>query len=473
MRPEFENHALHFMGIGGSGMSGIARIALARNYQVSGCDQIMSSTIEQLKRFGATVFIGHSDQHLAEMNNGDFLVLSTAISQNHPEVIAAQMKGVKLVHRSEVLAGLMRGFRSVAVAGTHGKTTTTSMLTVALQNAGVNPSFAIGGAITSHSFNGHQGSGDIFVAEADESDGSFTNYKPYGAIITNIELDHVDHFPSLAEVEKIFNSFVNSIVEGGFLVANVGCDRVAKLLQLNNRKDIRIFTYQSELNKSGESRESNYWLTNISLTESTSRARVVSNGKILGELSLPVPGAHNLENALAALIAGVELGIDPKIFITGLENFTGARRRFEKKGEVNQVTVIDDYGHHPTEIEATLKAARQYCPNGKIYVVFQPHRYSRTQAFATEFAKSLSFADEVFLTQIYPASEKNIPGVSSDLIVAADNSGKIQLIPSLVEIINELVSQVKPGDLVIMLGAGDINSMAPALLNELETKFHK
>jgi UDP-N-acetylmuramate--alanine ligase len=461
MRAEFENHHLHFMGIGGSGMSGIARIALARNLKVSGCDQQESNTVEQLRRYGAQISIGHDKDHLASMKAGDFLVLSTAIASNHPEVHEAEIRGIKIVHRSQVLAGLMRGFRSVAVAGTHGKTTTTSMLTVALGAAGLNPSFSIGGAINRSGFNGYQGTGDIFVAEADESDGSFVNYQPYGAIITNIELDHVDHFPTLSAIEEIFEKFIKSISPGGFLVINLDSPNARKIWEKNLRSDIRIFTYGG----SGD-----FYLGNIALTGHTSSARVFSKGALIGEMMLNVPGKHNLENALAALIAGIELGVAPRTFLSGLETFSGARRRFENRGSVGGVTIIDDYGHHPTEISATLQAARQFCPNGKIYVVFQPHRFSRTEKFAKEFATALQAADLVYLAEIYPASEDPIPGVSSGLILDASENGKILRESSLVGIIEKLVIQVEAGDLILILGAGDINSIAPTLLTELENR---
>jgi UDP-N-acetylmuramate--alanine ligase len=459
MRLELEHHQLHFMGIGGAGMSGIARIALARNIAISGCDLSESATLDTLRNLGAEIEIGHDPEHISKLPNNSYLVLSTAVAEDNLEVKKAQNSGVKILHRSQVLAGLMKGFRSVAVAGTHGKTTTTSMLTVALQGAGEDPSFAIGGSINRGGFNGHQGSGDIFVAEADESDGSFTNYQPFGAIITNIELDHVDHFPNLESIKEIFGKFINSITPGGFLIINIDSPTALEVLDQFRREDLRYFTY-------GEAGD--FHLSNISLNQTSSTARVIAYGRVVGEISLKVPGLHNLENALAAFIAGRELGIDERLFLESLENFTGARRRFEIKGKVKEITVIEDYAHHPTEITATLKAARQYAPNGRLIAVFQPHRYSRTQNFAKDFATSLMAADQVYLTEIYPASEAPIPGVSSELINQYGESNKIIYQPSLIKITEEIVNTAKAGDLVLLLGAGDVNSLAPVILQELE-----
>ena len=448
---------VHFIGIGGAGMSGIARILLARGVDVSGSDVKQSSVTDNLQNLGATIFIGHAAENI---ENVDLIVLSTAISDKNPEKAAAIARGVPTIARAEALAILMNGMRSVAVAGTHGKTTTTSMLTVALQSAGVDPSFAIGGMINSSGVNAYSGSGDIFIAEADESDGSFIHYQPRGAIITNIELDHVDHFATLESVHSIFEEFVNTIQSGGFLVACADDPGVRTLLTRISRKDISISTYGTG--------DHDWNLSRIHLSESSSIARVTHNGKVVGELSLSVPGEHNVLNALAGVAASFELGIPTQQILEGLYNFTGSRRRFELKGDVRGIKVIDDYGHHPTEIRVTLETARRFVQGGRVIVIFQPHRYSRTKAFAQEFAAALDLADEVFLLEVYAASEDPIPGVSSLLITSAMNAQKAHYQPSMIEVVEEVARIAMPGDLIMTLGAGDVSSLAPVIVHALE-----
>ncbi|CAB4944384.1 unannotated protein [freshwater metagenome] len=456
---ELENKRIHFIGLGGAGMSGIARIMLARGINVSGSDAKDSSVLSGLKTLGAQVFVGHQASNLGD---ADILVVSSAIDQSNPEVIAASDKGLLILTRAQALALLMSESKSIAVAGTHGKTTTTSMLTVALQQAGLDPSFAIGGMINRGGTNAHLGSGEIFVAEADESDGSFLAYKPFGAIITNIELDHVDNFPDIEAVNQIFIDFVQSIQPGGFLIAGVASPGVAHLLSRVERKDIEIITY-------GENAD--YSISHVALQPTQSHARITKLGKVLGEMSLTIPGQHNIENATAALAAGIKLGAPVADLLVGLNKFSGAKRRFENRGTIGGVTVIDDYGHHPTEVKVTLETAKRFAGTGRVIAIFQPHRYSRTAMFVDQFAEVLQLADHVYLLEIYAASETAMPGISSILIANAMKTGSVTFEPSMIDVVSSAVAQAKSGDLIITLGAGDVNLLVPLILQTLEDKI--
>ena len=443
-------------------MSGIARIMLAQGATVSGSDVKESAVTTQLETLGARVFIGHAAQNQA---GADVVVVSSAISPQNPELVEAQTRGAQIMARADALALVMAGKRSVAVAGTHGKTTTTSMLTVALQRAGLDPSFAIGGMINNSGTNAHLGSGDIFVAEADESDGSFLAYKPSGAIITNLELDHVDHFATLEVLTEAFKEFIDSIQPEGFLVACGDDENIQTLLATVSRTDLKIVTYGSE-NPSND-----FQLSRIHLESGSSVARLTHKGKVLGEVELSIPGFHNILNATAAIASAYCLGISLSDIFIGLLEFSGARRRFELKGTINKVRVIDDYGHHPTEVRVTLETARRYADGGKLYVIFQPHRFSRTQTFAREFGEALTLADQVYLLEVYAASEEAIPGVSSLMIARNQDESKFHYQPSMIEVIQEVAGLVESGDVVLTLGAGDVNSVGPALLTALGERF--
>ncbi|MEI7561258.1 MAG: UDP-N-acetylmuramate--L-alanine ligase [Actinomycetes bacterium] len=448
---------IHFIGIGGAGMSGIARIMLAKSIEVSGSDKNESQMTLALKALGAKVQIGHDAKNI---DSADLVVVSAAISKNNPEYAAAVAAGLPIAARATALSWLLSDSKSVAVAGTHGKTTTTAMLTVALQAAGVDPSFAIGGTINSAGTNAHSGSGDIFVVEADESDGSFLAYQPLGAIITNIELDHVDHFTSEEQLFKTFADFVGSIKPDGFLVVCGDDSGVKKLIKMNANPNIKVITY-------GQGPDNDYQISRINLAAQSSTAQVTINGRKAGELSLVVPGLHNLLNALAAFAAGCALQVNELKLIQGLGNFSGTKRRFELKGEVNGVKVIDDYGHHPTEIEVTLTAAKNLAGSGRVLTVFQPHRYSRTSAFTKEFARSLSLSDFVYLLEIYAASEKPMEGVSSLLISKLMSAEKVKFEPSMLQVVADVAKAAKSGDVIITLGAGDVSSLSAPILDAL------
>lgn len=450
--------SIHFVGIGGSGMSGIARVMAARGARISGSDLHDSTTLDSLRALDFKIQIGH---HPENVEGADLVIRSSAIPSSNPEIIAANNLGISVIGRAEALAALLIGKRSVAVAGTHGKTTTTSMLTVALQRSGLDPSFAIGASIRNSGTNAHHGSGEIFVVEADESDGSFTSYHPAGAVITNIELDHVDNFQNLEQIDDLFSEFCRTVQD--FIVVCSDDAGISRLLQRISGSDLKIVTYGTEA-------DPNLLLDRIHLAPTTSSARLTFNGRVLGEMKLAIPGRHNLLNAAAAMAAGIELGAPVNKLLEGIASFSGARRRFEIRGEVNGVTVIDDYGHHPTEIKATLETARSFAGSGRVIVIFQPHRFSRTKAFADEFAQELGAADHTYLLEIYPADEQPMAGVTSAVIAHRMSSKSVTYEPSMPDVITQVVSKAKQGDLVLTLGAGDVTALAPLILENLQRK---
>ena len=451
---------IHFIGVGGAGMSGIARIMLAKGFSISGSDKSESAMLTSLKALGAEIFIGHASQNLGD---AQMVIISSAINESNAELLAAKAKGLPVIARATALAWLMSESTSVAIAGTHGKTTTTAMLTVALQSAGLDPSFAIGGTINTAGTNAHSGTGTIFVAEADESDGSFLAYKPTGAIITNIELDHVDHFPNEDAVFAVFEQFASSIKQGGFLVACGDDAGVNNLLKRIQRTDLQIYLY-------GKGTSNDFRIDKIHLAPKGSSSVVSSTGRKVGELNLAVAGEHNLLNGLAAFAAASALGAAETKVLDGLASFTGTKRRFELKGEVGGVKVIDDYGHHPTEVNVTLTTAKNLAQAGRVIVIFQPHRYSRTAAFATQFSTSLALADFTYLLEVYAASEKPLPGVSSLLIAKAMNPQHVKFEPSMIEVVNEVVAMAKSGDVILTLGAGDVSSLGEPILQALANR---
>ena len=451
---------IHFIGVGGAGMSGIARIMLAKGFSISGSDKSESAMLTSLKALGAEIFVGHASQNLGD---AQMVIISSAINESNAELLAAKAKGLPIIARATALAWLMSESTSVAIAGTHGKTTTTAMLTVALQSAGLDPSFAIGGTINTAGTNAHSGTGTIFVAEADESDGSFLAYKPTGAIVTNIELDHVDHFPNEDAVFAVFEQFVSSIKQGGFLVACGDDAGVNNLLKRIKRTDLQIYLY-------GKGTSNDFRIDKIHLAPKGSSSVVSSTGRKVGELNLAVAGEHNLLNGLAAFAAASALGAVETKVLDGLASFTGTKRRFELKGEVGGVKVIDDYGHHPTELTVTLTTAKNLAQAGRVIVIFQPHRYSRTAAFAKQFSAALALADFSYLLEVYAASEKPLPGVSSLLIAKAMNPQQVKFEPSMIEVVNEVVAMAKSGDVILTLGAGDVSSLGEPILQALANR---
>ena len=448
---------IHFIGIAGAGMSGLARIALSHGLSVSGSDSKDSSVVLALRTLGAEVEIGHDAAHLAGV---DIVIYSNAIAASNPEMKRAQELSLPLLTRAQALAILMTASKSLAVAGTHGKTTTSSMLTVALQACGIDPSFAIGGTLTASGSNAHRGTGEYFVAEADESDGSFLEYRPFSAIVTNVEHDHVDFFATEESVMDIFTEFAQSISPQGFFIYcrdDSGAVRIAKT------------EFAATKVSYGEDAGADLLIDTIKLLPNGSKARALWKGRAVGTIELQVPGHHNLLNAAAALAMGLSLGQPAAALLEGLASFQGAGRRFELKASIAGIRVIDDYGHHPTEIDVTLTAARRYAGDGRVLVIFQPHRYSRTQAFLDQFARTLDLADLAILLEIYPASEKPIAGVSASLIAQKMKHGKF--IPNFLEASEEIISMAKTGDVILTLGAGDVNSLAPIIAQGLERRF--
>ena len=448
---------IHFIGIGGSGMSGLARIALADGISVSGSDSKDSTVLTALAALGATIYKSHE---ATNVDGADVVIYSTAISANNPEIARALERSIPIMTRANALALLMHDLTSIAIAGTHGKTTTSSMATVAFQACGADPSFAIGGTLTASGSNAHRGTGSYFIAEADESDGSFIAYHPHAAIVTNVEHDHVDFFATADEVTEVFENFAKTIPSNGYLIY-CNDDPGSRAL---GEKISHCTTYSY-----GTEASSDLKIDQIELTASGSRGRAIWKGTVVGNIELTVPGKHNLLNAAGTLALAMALGLNPAAFLSGLTSFRGAGRRFELKATVNGIRIIDDYGHHPTEISVTLEAARRYADAGRVLVIFQPHRYTRTQAFLDGFATALDQADDVTLLEIYAASEKPIPGVSSELI--AEKMERGIFLPNFVDASDRIIALAKPGDVILTLGAGDVNSLAPIIADGLTKRF--
>jgi UDP-N-acetylmuramate--alanine ligase len=448
---------IHFIGIGGSGMSGLARIALDDGIVVSGSDSKDSSVLSALIALGARVSKSHAAENLIDV---DVVIFSTAIAANNPEFVEAQRLGIPLLTRAKALALLMDGKIKIAVAGTHGKTTTSSMATVAFQSCGSDPSFAIGGTLTASGANAHRGTGKFFIAEADESDGSFIEYHPDAAIITNIEHDHVDFFATPEAVTQAFADFTKTISTDGVLVYCADDHGARELGQ--SLTHCRVVSY-------GTTEGSSLMIDQIELSAQGSRARALWNSTVVGYLELSVPGHHNLLNAAGALALGLSLELNPAQLLSGLASFRGAGRRFELKATLHGIRIIDDYGHHPTEISVTLDAARRYADTGRVLVLFQPHRYSRTQAFLEDFATALDKADDVTLLEIYAASEQPIPGISASLIVERMKHGIF--LPNFADAADRIIEIAKPGDVILTLGAGDVNSLAAIIAEGISKKY--
>jgi UDP-N-acetylmuramate--alanine ligase len=446
---------VHFVGIGGAGMSGIARIMLERGIPVSGSDAKDSDLLAELREMGATTHVGHAAEHLGDAAT---VVVSTAIRETNPELAAARERGLLVLHRAAALASLMDGRRSVAVAGTHGKTTTTSMLTVALQRAGADPSYCIGGQLVTTGLGAADGSGDLFVAEADESDGSFLMFRPKAAIITNVEADHLDNYASFDKVTETFARFVERVEPGGLLVVCAD-DQVARALgEQGAARGLAVRTY-------GEAEDADYRTEGFAPRGLGSRFTV---GEQAMELS--VPGRHNALNATAAYATAVELGVPAEAVAAGLAGFTGARRRLEPKGEVNGVKVFDSYAHHPTELAADLRATRDYVGElggGRIVAVFQPHLFSRTKFFAAEFGAALGLADEVVVLDVFPAREDPIPGVTGELVAKAVPHGRVTYEADGNAVAGRVAAIATPGDVIITMGAGDVTRLGPEILGLL------
>jgi UDP-N-acetylmuramate--alanine ligase len=466
---------VHLIGIGGAGMSGIARILLARGVAVSGSDAKDSRTVLALRAQGARIAVGHDAAHLDQLDGPPAVVVSTAIREDNPELAVARERGLPVLHRSEALAALMSGRRVACVTGTHGKTSTTSMLTVALQHCGLDPSFAIGGDLSTVAGSGaHHGTGGIFVAEADESDGSFLRFAPSVAVVTNVEADHLDHHGSAEAYAQVFEDFLGRITPGGALVSCADDPGAERLAARAEGSGTRVRRYgRAAPGAAGDAvllehrpAGSGGRLT-LRLPDPDTPSGSPSTGTEL-ELTVPVPGEHMALNALAALLAGLELGAPLDGLLEGLAGFTGVGRRFEFKGRADGVAVYDDYAHHPTEVAAQLTAARTVT-EGRLVVAFQPHLYSRTVAFHREFGAALGLADEVVVLDVFAAREDPRPGVTGELVarevpLPAERVHYVRTWSAVPEVVAGLA---RPGDLVLTMGAGDVTVLGPEILTEL------
>ncbi|MEO7233732.1 MAG: UDP-N-acetylmuramate--L-alanine ligase [Lapillicoccus sp.] len=462
--PAVDLGQVHFIAIGGAGMSGVARIMLAEGLTVSGSDAKDSPVLNALAAEGAQVHVGHD---AALVDTADTVVISSAIRDDNPELAAARARGLRVMHRAQALASTMAGSRRVAVAGANGKTTTTSLLTVALQACGVDPSFAVGGELAKHGTNAHLGTGDTFVVEADESDGSFLVYRPDVAVVTSVQADHLDFYGDLATVEEAYRAFVATIRPGGLLVVCVDDPGARALAAGLHDADVRILTY-------GEADDADVRVTAVDHRGLAWSAELVV-GQERHRLRLLVPGRHNVLNATAAFAAAtVGLGEPADRVLAGLAAFTGTRRRFEPKGRAVGVQVVDDYAHNPGKVAAVVSTARQLVDDagvGRLVVVFQPHLYSRTRDFAGALGESLSGADVVVVMDVYAAREDPQPGVSGRLVARAVTAARPQVVvhyvPRWSAVADVVAECVRPGDLVLTVGAGDVTMVGPEILLRL------
>ena len=454
---------VHMVGIGGAGMSGIARILLDRGGQVSGSDAKESRGVAALRARGAQIQIGHDAAALDMLPGGPTAVVTThaAIPKTNPELVAARQRGIPVILRPVVLAKLMAGDRTLMVTGTAGKTTTTSMLIVALQHSGFDPSFAVGGDLGAAGTNAHHGSGPYFVAEADESDGSLVQYRPDIAVVTNIEADHLDFFGTEQAYVDVFDAFVERLQPGGALVVCVDDPGAAALAERTEALGIRVLRYGS----TGAD------LAGALLDWEQHGTRAVATVQLRGEtaprtMRLAVPGRHMALNALAALLAAVEAGAPPDAVLEALADFEGVRRRFELVGVMAGVRVFDDYAHHPTKVTAALTAVRMLAAEsqGRAIVVFQPHLYSRTQTFAKEFGAALSLADEAFVLDVYATREQPIPGISGRSIVE-HVTVPVHYVPDFSAVARRVAEIARPGDVVVTMGAGDVTLLGREILD--------
>ncbi|WP_431780187.1 UDP-N-acetylmuramate--L-alanine ligase [Streptomyces chumphonensis] len=451
----------HFIGIGGAGMSGIAKILALRGARVAGSDAKESATVAALRDLGVTVHVGHAAEHLAA--DATSVVVSSAIRADNPELAAAAAHGIPVVHRSDALAGLMTDHRTIAVAGTHGKTTTTSMLAVGLGALGLDPSYAIGGDLAGPCSNAHHGTGGIFVAEADESDRSFHAYRPDVAIILNVELDHHANYGSMEEIHVSFETFAGRIRPGGTLVVSADHPGARELTaRVRGIADVTVATY-------GESPDADVRVLDVTARGLTSEVTVLLGGERL-TFAVSVPGRHYAHNAVAALAAGVAAGVPAAALADALAAYTGVGRRLQRVGEAGGVQVIDSYAHHPSEMVADLEAMRAAVPEGRVLVVFQPHLFSRTKELGAEMGAALALADASIVLDVYPAREDPIPGVTSALITdaARAHAADVTAAPARDAVPEAVAGTAKPGDLVLTMGAGDVTELAPLILARLE-----
>jgi UDP-N-acetylmuramate--alanine ligase len=451
-----EKH-IHFIGIGGAGMSGIAEVVLNVGYRVSGCDLRRSEATERLEGLGARVYEGHDAAHLKDV---DFVVYSAAVSRSNSEIVEAQKNKIPVIPRAEMLADLMRIKFGIGIAGTHGKTTTTSLIGSVLTRGGLDPTIVVGGKVRSYEANARLGEGEYFVVEADEFDRSFLRLSPSIAVLTTLEAEHVECYTDLDDLKSAFVEFANRVPFYGAIVL---CIDEESLKTIVPRLERSIVTY-------GLSPEAEVRAVDVEFVNFGSRFTVFKESEELGRVHLQIPGIHNVKNALAAFAVGNELNIPYEAMANGVEEFTGVHRRFEIQGVERGVTVVDDYGHHPTEIRATLTGARNGW-NGRIIAVFQPHLYTRTWHFYREFGGSFFEADVLVVTDIYPAREQEMKGVTGELVAKAARDAKhpsVLYVKDVNDVPEVLIKGLKAGDLVITFGAGDVWKVGEDLLRRLK-----
>jgi len=436
---------IHMVGIAGAGMSGIARVLREQGFKVSGSDLQINGITGQLETMGVQIYSGHSSSNLKE--GVDLVVISSAVPPDNVEVQAAAARHIPIIKRGQMLAQMVNAHQGLAVAGAHGKTTTTSMLYSVLAGCGLDPTLIVGGEIQGTQLNARLGQTDYFVVEADESDASFLDIKPYVAIITNIENDHLDFYKSMERIKDAFRQFLNQVAANGFALL-YGGDPIIQAIR--GEVSVRTLTY-------GEESSCDYYLQNWQPVGMGSTFEVFHNQQYLGQLELSIPGKHNALNALAAVAAALELGQDFQHLKPALKNFPGAKRRFQVVAAAGGMTIVDDYAHHPTEIQVTISGARQFHP-GRLVVVFQPHRYSRTKLLAEQFGGAFGLADLVVITDIYSAGENPLPEVSGELVyrAARDAGCNAIYIPSMAAAEEFIEASLQAGDLLITMGAGDI-----------------
>ena len=452
-----KKYHIHFVGIGGIGMSGIAELLLNLGYKVSGSDTASTDITDRLKSLGGTVYKGH---HGSRIEGADVVVISSAISPDNPEVIAAAQASVPVIPRAEMLAELMRLKYSIAVAGAHGKTTTTSLIASVLAKGGLDPTVVIGGKLKSIGSNALLGQGNFIVAEADESDGSFLKYSPAIAVVTNIDREHLDFYKDIDDIKNAFIQFIDRIPFYGLAVLCLDNEFVQDIIPKIKK---RYTTY-------GMSPQADFHAKNISIEGLKSRYKVYRHGKALGEIALNLPGIHNVYNSMAGVAVGMELGIPFDIIKNALETLQGVQRRLEIKGEAKGITVVDDYGHHPTEIKTTLQAAKEIWPDRRIVVVFQPHRYTRTKALFDDFTRAFYQSDHLVILPIYPAGEKKIEGVDSVSLcegIASHGHKEVAYIEGHESAVTYLNHALRKNDILLTQGAGDVWKVGMAVLDSL------
>lgn len=446
---------VHFIGIGGYGMSAIARVMLDLGYQVSGSDVVQKDLTDKLAARGANVFIGHKESNIT---GAELVIYSTDIPKDNVELLAAEKNNIPLIHRSQMLAEILNQKHGVAVAGAHGKTTTSSMIALVLEKNQIDPTFVIGGEVLDIGSNAKAGKSDYVVAEADESDGTFLQYYPYLGVVTNIEADHLENYDGdFEKLKDAYRQFLSQVKPKGKAIV---CYDDPYIQELMDGIKANVITY-------GFDSKADLVATNIKSINRSVSFNVTYQGKNLGEVTLSVPGKHNVLNAMATIVVGLEVGIDFQGITEALKEFTGAKRRFQVIGEYKEITVIDDYAHHPTEIQATISAAK--ATDKRIIAVFQPQRYTRTFFLLDAFSRAFAEADEVIITDIYsPAGEKRIEGVSATRLVELikqNSNENVTFFPTKEEVFDYLLESAKPNDLILTMGAGDIWKVAYQLVD--------